>query len=314
MGLISVVIPLYNKGNHIKATLESVLNQTFQDFEIIVVNDGSTDKSESEVLKLDSPKIKYFKTENQGVSQARNFGIEKARGTLLAFLDADDYWYPHHLEDLYFLYQQYPGAGFFATNYEFYYSENRIEYPKFLDISSEFKHGIVKDFFKSSYLYRLTWTSAVAIPKTVIQEIGGFDPNITLGAGEDIDYWIRVALKHKVAFHNRISARYRMDGENRISHSNTLRRKFAKLDQFQQEEQTNYWLKKYLDLYRAEFALKFKLAGDKEQFLFYKKALTPSNISLKTRLLLSLPTPLLRGLYRLKKVLENKGIFVSAYH
>jgi glycosyltransferase involved in cell wall biosynthesis len=314
MVLISVVIPLYNKGSHIKSTLESILAQSYQNFEIIVVNDGSTDKSESEVLKLDDTRIKYFKTENQGVSQARNFGMEKATGSLIAFLDADDYWFPNHLEDLHFLYQKYPEAGFFATNYEFYYSEKRIEYPQFLDITPDFEHGIVKDFFKSSYLYRLTWTSAVAIPKTVIDQVGGFDPNITLGAGEDVDYWIRVALKHKVAFHNRISARYKMDGENRISHSNTLKRKFAKLDSFKNEEANNYWLRKYLDLYRAEFALKFKLAGDKKQFLFYKNALTPANISLKTRILLEMPASVLRLLYKFKKSLENKGFMVNAYH
>lgn len=314
MPFFSIVIPLYNKENFVPNTIKSVLNQTFQDYEIIIVNDGSTDNSENVVLGFNDSKIRYFKTENKGVSQARNFGIEKAEGTLIAFLDADDYWFPYHLEDLLSLYQKYPEAGLFATNYEFYYSEKRIEKPYFLDIPSDFEHGIVRDFFKSSYVYRLAWTSAVAVPKSVAENSGGFDENITLGAGEDTDFWVRTALKYKTAFHNRISARYRMDGENRISHSDTLKRKFAKLDKFKEEEKTNFWLKKFLDLYRSEFALKFRLAGDKEQFLFYKNGLSLKNISSKTRFLLCLPAPVLRLLYKIKKLLENKGFSLSAYH
>src|SRR5690606_955976 len=101
MIFFSVIIPLFNKEKYIKATLDSVFKQTFQDFEIIVINDGSTDNSENEVLKFDSSKIRYFKTENKGVSAARNFGINQAKGRFITFLDADDYWLPHFLSEIY---------------------------------------------------------------------------------------------------------------------------------------------------------------------------------------------------------------------
>src|SRR5690606_35592492 len=112
------IIPLYNKERHIKSTIESVLAQTFQDFEIIIVNDGSTDNSEALVNSISDPRIKYFKQENKGVSTARNFGIEKSSAKLIAFLDADDYWYPNHLNHLKTLFETFPGCGIYATGYE----------------------------------------------------------------------------------------------------------------------------------------------------------------------------------------------------
>ena len=87
--MISVVIPLYNKEKQIRKTLQSVLTQTFQDFEIVVVNDGSTDNSAIEVEKVKDPRIRLIHQQNAGVSAARNKGIEEARYELIAFLDAD---------------------------------------------------------------------------------------------------------------------------------------------------------------------------------------------------------------------------------
>lgn len=307
----SVVIPLYNKGNHIKSTLESVLSQSFQDFEIVVVNDGSTDYSEREVLQLANPKVKYFSTENSGPSSARNFGIKKAQGTLIALLDADDYWFPNHLEDIFLLYQKHPEAGIFATNYEFYYSEKKIERPWFLDIPPN-HNGLIKNYFKSSYIYRLATSSSIAIYKNIFNQIGGFDTSIS--SGQDIDMWIRIAVKYPVAFCGKISARYCMHTDNRISLTSTQTKTFPRLSDFKYEELKDPWLSKFLDLYRSEFALKLKLAGDRKQFLFYKNALNQKNISLKTKILLNTPAFMLRGLYKLKKTLEKFGVSTSAYH
>lgn len=314
MPLFSVIIPLYNKENFIEATLKSALSQTFTDFEIIIINDGSTDKSEEKVLQFNDERIQLFTTKNQGVSVARNFGIEKASGEMIAFLDADDFWYPKHLENMSKLYETFPECGLFCTNYERFYSKNKIVKPFFIGVPDYPWKGIVADFFKSSYVDRIAWTSAVAIPKTVFEEVGYFDPKITLGAGEDTHLWIRIALKFKVAFDSEISAKHILNAENRISLSSTLKRSFAKFDEFKTEENANSSLKKYLDLYRVEFAMKHKLAGDLETFDYYIQNVDPKNISFKTKILISLPVFALKKLFSLKKYLERKNFLFSIYH
>ena len=99
--MISVVIPLYNKEKQIRATLESVLSQAFQDFEIVIVNDGSTDRSVEEAAAVCDKRIRVVHQKNAGVSAARNRGIEEARGEFIAFLDADDRWKSEYLQAQY---------------------------------------------------------------------------------------------------------------------------------------------------------------------------------------------------------------------
>ena len=125
--MISVVIPLYNKEHQIAETLRSVLEQTFQDFEVVIVDDGSTDKSSEEALKIRDPRIRFVRQENAGVSAARNRGIEEARFDLIAFLDADDRWKPEYLQTQYDLFQKYPQCGVFACNYEFVHADSHTE-------------------------------------------------------------------------------------------------------------------------------------------------------------------------------------------
>jgi glycosyltransferase involved in cell wall biosynthesis len=313
MPKISVIIPLFNKERHVRKTLESALAQTFGDFEIVVVNDGSTDNSEAEVLALDDSRINYFKTENRGVSAARNLGISKSQSELIAFLDADDFWKPEHLADIFALYANFTEAGLLCSNYVQAYSETRQREPKFIGLPDFPWRGIVPDFFCSSYVDRIAWTSALAVPKKVLEEVGHFDENITLGAGEDLDLWIRIALKFPVAFDSKISAVHNLSADNRMSLTDTKNRAFALLDQFSSEEKTNASLKRFLDLYRSEFALKMKLAGDK-RFDFYRRNIDAKNLSAKTKLLLSLPAYALRILYKWKKFLDSKNVEVSAYH
>src|SRR5690606_12962360 len=97
MAFFSIIVPLYNKEKYLKATLKSVLQQTFIDFEIIIVNDGSTDKSLEIAKSFKNERIKIYTQENQGVSAARNLGIEKSTSEYCCFLDADDVWKDNHL-------------------------------------------------------------------------------------------------------------------------------------------------------------------------------------------------------------------------
>ena len=97
----SVIIPLYNKEKYIQNTLQSVLNQTFENFEVIIVDDGSTDDGPEKVGLISDCRIRFIRKENGGVSSARNRGIAEARGEYIAFLDADDEWRPHALKTFY---------------------------------------------------------------------------------------------------------------------------------------------------------------------------------------------------------------------
>lgn len=309
MPKFSVIIPLFNKEKDIKNTIESALDQSFFDYEIIVINDGSTDESENEVLKFTDDRIVYLKTENRGVSQARNLGIKKSKGQLIAFLDADDIWYPNHLQVLYALYNEFPNAGILATNYEFIFSDSYMIKPYFIDVPKEDWKGIVVDFFKSSMKYRLAWTSAVCVPKTILNEIGDFDETITLGAGEDTDLWIRIILKKTFAFDTKITAQYNKRAGNQMTKSDTLKRSFAKLNKFIKEEETNTSLNLFLDLYRTEYAIKHKIAGDLSQFYFYKNQITTGNLTIKNRILINLPTFFLSFLYKIKKGIDKLKLF-----
>lgn len=114
----SIIIPLFNKEHVVSETIKSALNQTFTDFEIILVNDGSTDHSISKVEAIKDKRIQLYNIENKGVSHARNYGISKAKAEYISFLDADDYWYENHLENLHFLFNKHPKCGLYASAYK----------------------------------------------------------------------------------------------------------------------------------------------------------------------------------------------------
>ena len=111
MPFLSVIIPLYNKESYIKNTLRSVLEQNFTDFEIIIVNDGSTDNSLEIVSSFKDERIQVIHQPNSGASSSRNKAIQSAKTQYIAFLDADDFWFPNHLEELVQLIQDFPNCG-----------------------------------------------------------------------------------------------------------------------------------------------------------------------------------------------------------
>lgn len=313
MTTFSIIIPLYNKEKHIKDTLGSVLAQTFRDFEIIVVNDGSTDDSALEVNSIIDERIKLFNIENQGVSHARNYGIRQANSKLIAFLDADDIWKPIHLQNLKTMFEMFPNCGLYATAYS-----NKVNGK---ELTSVYKNipkdkewiGIVNDFFLSSSVNGIAWTSAVMIPKHIFESVGNFDETITLGAGEDTDLWIRIALKFPVGFCNKVSAVYQLQADNRISNSNTNLRTFLNLDAYEERAKTNKSLKTYLDLNRFSIAIQYKLAGNEANAKTYIDKIDEGNLNAKQRFLLQMNTTTLKRFLKIKNSLRKNGIELSAF-
>ena len=121
----SVIIPLYNKAPYVKKALESVFNQTFKDFEIVIVDDGSSDASfnvAQETIKNSPAEYQLLHQNNSGVSTARNNGVKASYGDYICFLDADDWWAPTYLERMSWLIDAYPEAKIYGTNY--YYVKN----------------------------------------------------------------------------------------------------------------------------------------------------------------------------------------------
>ena len=197
--LISIVIPLYNKEQSITSTLQTVLKQTFQDFEIIIVDDGSTDHSVEEVNKVVDPRIRLIQQPNAGVSSARNRGIEEAKGEYIAFLDADDEWKPEYLETQYNLTQQYLDCSVFACNYEFRDIQGNVRSTIIRKLPFTREYGVLSNYFEvASCSHPPLWTSAVMVKKDAIQSVGGFPVGIK--SGEDLLTWARLACRYIIAF------------------------------------------------------------------------------------------------------------------
>ncbi len=210
--MISVVIPLYNKVQSIQKTLDSVLSQTYQNFEILVVDDGSTDGSAEvaeEMLKTFCPSsivFRLIRKSNGGVSSARNEGILAAKGEYIAFLDADDLWHPEYLETLSRLIQDYPDAAIYGIGYT---KLDGDEIPHGMECSTA--RGEIKDVWNN---YPDCWTGSSSSSSRVrLIEAGMFD--VRMAYGEDIDMWWRLLLSGKGVYDNKILAFYRQDTENR---------------------------------------------------------------------------------------------------
>lgn len=309
---ISIIIPLYNKEKHIKDTLDSVWFQSFSDFEVIVVNDGSTDDSLKVIKSINESRLKLFNTKNQGVSAARNYGISQASANLIAFLDADDVWFNHHLQDLIDLHDEFPNCGMYCKAYD--KKEGSIVIPsEFKNIPKSPWKGIVEDYFESSLVNSIAWTSAVMVPKSTYEKVGVFDTNITLGAGEDTDLWIRIALNFPVAFNSKVSALHQLHSDNRISNSNTNIRQFIDLDQYNNQADKNPSLKTYLDLNRFAIAIQYKLVENYEKANMLTHKIDSKSLNKKQRFLLAQPTFLLRILFKIKQALKRLGIQLSSF-
>lgn len=197
--LISIVIPLYNKEQSITSTLQNVLKQTFQDFEIVIVDDGSTDHSVEEVNKVVDPRIRLIQQPNAGVSSARNRGIEEAKGEYIAFLDADDEWKPEYLETQYNLTQQYLDCSVFACNYEFRDIQGNVRSTIIRKLPFTGEYGVLSNYFEvASCSHPPLWTSAVMVKKDAIRSVGGFPVGIK--SGEDLLTWARLACRYIIAF------------------------------------------------------------------------------------------------------------------
>jgi len=212
--LISVVIPLYNKEKYVRRAVDSVLAQSFRNFELIVVNDGSTDNSPAIVRQYSDPRIRLIDQENRGVSAARNRGIRDAQGELIAFLDADDEWKSTFLETIKKLAANYPSAGLYVTSYRIVMPNGRERDAKFRTVRPAYI-GVVQNYFGNAYRDAIVTSNTAVIAKRVFDTVGFFDEGIRFG--EDLLMWYKVALTHDVVIDNSVNATYFQNAAGRSS-------------------------------------------------------------------------------------------------
>lgn len=219
----SIIVPLYNKAPYVKKALESIVSQTLKDWELIVIDDGSTDgsadvvrdfirvndemsrdKSLNESLSLNDERIRLILQENAGVAAARNRGVKESQGEYVCFLDADDWWEQEYLAEMDKLIVEYPKAGLYATNFVYYKpGKTRIEHQNV-------RTGYInypEVYYKTGSMP--VWTGVACMPRKVFDEMGGFPVGIKLG--EDFLLWAKTAIHYLVAFCEKPLAYYNND-------------------------------------------------------------------------------------------------------
>lgn len=305
----SVAVSLYNKEKHVKSTIKSVLAQTFQDFEVVIVNDGSTDASKSVVASFSDSRINYFEQENKGVSAARNEATIRAKGDYIALLDADDLWEPTYLETIYQLIKSYPDQQIFASAVMVETPSSTI--PSVYSIKNlQDDEAYLVDYFESSSINTLLTSSSTVIHHSVFEKIGSY--NTSIKSGEDTDLWIRIGLHYKVVFINTALVTYRYQIDSLSNHPSQLINK-PSLDTYVELEATHPGLKKFLDINRFSMAMLAKLIKDQRRFDEFAKRIDPTNLNRKQQFLLKQPALIIALLHNFKGLMQKMGVHLSAF-
>lgn len=240
----SIIIPLYNKQNFITRAVNSVLSQSYINFELIIVNDGSTDNSFDLVSSIIDHRIKIINKVNGGVSSARNLGIDNASNEWICFLDADDYWLPNHLEEILYLLKKYPEAKIYSTLTQEKSRKGLSIAPNGFPDNFE---GYIENYFHFAKSATVFNSSSVCINKHALITIDKFDTN--LSHGEDLDVWFKLLINYKGVIKTLPTVVYDLISENRAMHSFCSLEKhlLSKINIYRNE--AIYGLNEYIDFF-----------------------------------------------------------------
>jgi glycosyltransferase involved in cell wall biosynthesis len=306
--MFSVIIPLYNKAEHIAKAIRSVLDQTFGDLELIIVNDGSTDQSLKVVKQFDDARICVINQENAGVSAARNNGVLAANNEYVAFLDADDWWSRDYLHKMHRLIRSYPDAGLWSSKYYKVKREKEIEAN--VGLETGFTAGYI-NYFKaySKTMWMPITSSSFIINKGVFLNLNGYSVNLKIG--EDFELWVRIATRFKIAYLNMPLVYYNQDVEthNRAVGGSKMYKPenhyIFHLGDLEEEEKANPDLKILLDKLRLRALFRYHLHGkyreEKRQVL---DCVDFSNQSLAWQLKYKMPLWITRPIFAFRKQLS----------
>ncbi|NOI22118.1 glycosyltransferase family 2 protein [Vibrio mediterranei] len=226
MAKISIIIPTFNCVKYLPKAIESVLSQTHQELEIIVVDDNSTDSTSSYLSNINDSRMQTITTSGLGASGARNLGISRASGDYIAFLDADDFWMPTKLERQLNFHQSHPELAATFTNYQ-HVTE---QYEAIIDCfgywnkfqSDSRQHIVMDDALEFVLQNNVIGTSTVMIKAEIFRDIAPFDSSLEYG--EDLDLWLRICEQHPLGALNSIEVGYVMrQGSTTQTNDNRLR-------------------------------------------------------------------------------------------
>ncbi|MBO5693618.1 MAG: glycosyltransferase family 2 protein [Tidjanibacter sp.] len=256
----SVIIPLYNKAAEVEATVRSVLAQSLEPLEIVVVDDGSTDESAAVVERIASPLVRLIRQPNTGECAARNRAMAEARGDYFALLDADDLWKPEFLEEIASLIEAWPECGIYSTAFEVVSPTGRVRG------NCPTERGVVENFWRESMTCYVTIPSATVLPRRVVEELGGFPEGMKMGGDQFM--WIKVASRHKVCFSPRALCDYSMVASNRSSAIYTPEKTPYSLEEFlnppYESREENPWRAEFVAKCAIGKALTLTAKGDEE--------------------------------------------------
>ena len=261
-------MPLYNKEQYVFNTIQSVLNQKYEAFELIIVDDGSTDSSGEIVQSIKDRRIRYFKQKNQGVSVARNYGIRQAKYDYIAFLDSDDLWLSDFLETMNKLIEKYPDAGAYGCAYlHEEVKENTLYKAELLPKQNEDKY--INNYFEFAFDNEQTLTASTTVIRRIILDHIGYFP-VGVNNWEDLDFWTRIGLYYNIVFTKRICAIYNdvSTGASKAI-SNLHSPVFYYFKMYMQDDR----IKKERKHAFLEYVIAHKLYSSYQQYLIDKKGL-----------------------------------------
>lgn len=222
---ISIIIPVYNAGGYIEETLQSIFSQSFTDYEILLIDDCSSDDSKDKIFPFLAENIHYFCEEKNagGPSKPRNTGIKKSQGKYIMFFDSDDLMLPNKLEETFNALEENKSVGLLCTNFQSIDKDSKIINCNFLSEYQSFRSGLKllkSDLFslKNELAYsslleaNFIGTSSVTIPKNILDGLDGFDESLT--NGDDLDMWFQITNKFDILFISHPLHQYRIQSNS----------------------------------------------------------------------------------------------------
>lgn len=222
--MFSVVIPVHNKLPHLERSINSVLHQTFKDFELILIDDASTDGSSKKLKEFQEDNIRVFtrNTPGPGGYAARNLGIEEAKGTWVAFLDADDEWFPNHLEKMSQLAIAFPNVYLMSSGYQLQNGNQKSENTFYKKHKGQGNFRLNLTEYLNYCLLKLSpvWTSVAFVRKDFPKAKELFPAKLGAKRGGDLHAWLKLMCEHKaMAWSDHLGAIYHLDSTNMVTKS-----------------------------------------------------------------------------------------------